>query len=312
MNLEELLAPDAKPTKDDLTQEDFAKLLRKYRGILKARERDTAFWEATNENLKIAYGKLDEKDRELARAYATIQEDLMVGSQVQRALLPKASAKMQGELDIAVYHKQLAEVGGDYYDFFRTKNGQYAIGVFDISGHGVSAALVMTYLKALFTQILETQESPRRIVEEVNHTCFGFLRQVKKYATVNFVVFEGDRITYTSAGGFGMLLHRGEATLFHKRDNFLGLRERPFSEYVLPFEKGDFLALYTDGIVEAKNASNQDYTVSRLNRLISANAEKGAAEVLRVCMDDYQSFREKDTDDITLIALRRKAQVHGQ
>ena len=112
MNLEELLAPDARPTKDDLTEEDFAKLLRKYRGILKARERDTAFWEATNENLKIAYGKLDEKDRELARAYATIQEDLMVGSQVQRALLPKASAKMQGELDIAVYHKQLAEVGG--------------------------------------------------------------------------------------------------------------------------------------------------------------------------------------------------------
>ncbi len=307
MSLEELLASDKQPTKGDLSEEDFAKLLRKYKGLLKERGRDKAFWEATNENLKIAYGKLDEKERELARAYAIIQEDLTVGRQVQQALRPKASGKMAAEMDIAVYHKQLAEVGGDYYDFFKTKNGDYAIGVFDISGHGVSAALVMTYLKALFTQMMETHDFPKEIVEEVNRSCFGFLREVKKYATVNFIVFGANSLTYTCAGGFGMLLRHGEPTLFQKRDNFLGLRERPFHQYTLPFEKGDFLVLYTDGIVEAKNVNNEDYTVSRLNRLVSSTAEKGVEEVLRVCLGDYQSFREKDTDDITFIALQKKA-----
>lgn len=307
MSLEELLASDKQPKKGDLSEEDFARLLRKYKGLLKERGRDKAFWEATNENLKIAYGKLDEKERELARAYAIIQEDLTVGRQVQQALRPKASGKMAGELDIAVYHKQLTEVGGDYYDFFKTKNGDYAIGVFDISGHGVSAALVMTYLKALFTQMMEIHDFPKEIVEEVNRSCFGFLREVKKYATVNFVVFGANSLTYTCAGGFGMLLRHGEPTLFQKRDNFLGLRERPFHQYTLPFEKGDFLVLYTDGIVEAKNANDEDYTVSRLNRLVSSTAEKGVEEVLRVCLDDYQSFREKDTDDITFIALQKKA-----
>jgi sigma-B regulation protein RsbU (phosphoserine phosphatase) len=307
MSLEELLASDKQPTKGDLSEEDLAKLLRKYKGLLKERGRDKAFWEATNENLKIAYGKLDEKERELARAYAIIQEDLTVGRQVQQALQPKASGKMAAELDIAVYHKQLAEVGGDYYDFFKTKNGDYAIGVFDISGHGVSAALVMTYLKALFTQMMETHDVPNEIVEEVNRSCFGFLREVKKYATVNFIVFGANSLTYTCAGGFGMLLRHGKPTLFQKRDNFLGLRERPFHQYTLPFEKGDFLVLYTDGIVEAKNAKKEDYTVSRLNRLVSSTAEKGVAEVLRICLGDYQSFREKDTDDITFIALQKKA-----
>ena len=307
MSLEELLASDSQPTKGDLSEEDFAKLLRKYKGLLKERGRDKAFWEATNENLKIAYGKLDEKERELARAYAIIQEDLTVGRQVQQALQPKASGKMAAELDIAVYHKQLTEVGGDYYDFFKTKSGDYAIGVFDISGHGVSAALVMTYLKALFTQMMEIHDFPKEIVEEVNRSCFGFLREVKKYATVNFIVFGANSLTYTCAGGFGMLLRHGEPTLFQKRDNFLGLRERPFHQYTLPFEKGDFLVLYTDGIVEAKNANNEDYTVSRLNRLVSSTAEKGVEEVLRVCLDDYQSFRQKDTDDITFIALQKKA-----
>ena len=307
MSLEELLASDSQPTKGDLSEEDFAKLLRKYKGLLKERGRDKAFWEATNENLKIAYGKLDEKERELARAYAIIQEDLTVGRQVQQALQPKASGKMAAELDIAVYHKQLTEVGGDYYDFFKTKSGDYAIGVFDISGHGVSAALVMTYLKALFTQMMEIHDFPKEIVEEVNRSCFGFLREVKKYATVNFIVFGANSLTYTCAGGFGMLLRHGERTLFQKRDNFLGLRERPFHQYTLPFEKGDFLVLYTDGIVEAKNANNEDYTVSRLNHLVSSTAEKGVEEVLRVCLDDYQSFRQKDTDDITFIALQKKA-----
>ena len=306
MNLEELLGSDKQATKRDLSEEDFAKLLRKYKGLLKEQGRDKAFWEATNENLKIAYGKLDEKDRELARAYAIIQEDLSVASHVQQSLQPKAPGKMAAELDIAVYHKQLTEVGGDYYDFFRTRSGEYAIGVFDISGHGVSAALVMTYLKALFTQTMETHESPREIVEAVNRSCYGFLREVKKYATTNFIVFGANSLTYTSAGGFGMLLHKGESTLFQKRDNFLGLRERPFHQYTLPFEKGDFLVLYTDGMVEAKNAKNEDYTVSRLNRLVSLNAEKEAAEVLRICLGDYQSFRERDTDDITFIALRKK------
>ena len=138
MSLEELLESGNVPMKGDLTEEELAKLFRKYRGLQKKQERDQAFWSATNENLKIAYEKLDEQERELARTYAIIQDDLSVANKIQKALLPQASGKMTSELELAVYHKQLAEVGGDYYDFFNTCSGSYAIGVLDISGHGVS------------------------------------------------------------------------------------------------------------------------------------------------------------------------------
>ena len=307
MNLEELMATDAQPSKDAFSDQEFAKLIRKYKGLLKERERDKAFWEATNENLKIAYEKLDEKEQELSRAYAIIHEDLTVGRQVQQALLPRASDRMSAELDFAVYHKQLSEVGGDYYDFFKTRTGRYAIALLDISGHGVSAALVMTYLKALFTQIMENQESPQEIVDGVNRSCLTFLRKVKKYATVNFVVFGETSITYTCAGGFGMILHRGERMLFEKRDSYLGLREKPFRQKTLPFEKGDFLVLYTDVMIEAKNTRDEDYTVSRLNELVSANEGESVDVVLQICLEDYQAFRAKDSDDITFIALKKKA-----
>jgi sigma-B regulation protein RsbU (phosphoserine phosphatase) len=306
MSLEELLESGAVPTMEDITEEELVKLFRKFRGLEKKQERDQAFWAATNENLKIAYEKLDEKDRELGRAYAIIQDDLSVASKIQRALLPEPTKKMTSELELAVYHKQLAEVGGDYYDFFNTCSGSYAIGVFDISGHGVSAALVMTYLKAQFMTILETLESPKEIVDWVNNISYDFLKTVKKYATVNFVVMNTTVLRYVSGGGFGFLLSGKKSTVFEKRDAFLGLRRRPFHEYELPFKKGDLLAMYTDGIVEAQNESGEDYSVQRLNDLIVKNAKKPVKDILKACMDDYTKFRNKDSDDITLLILRKK------
>jgi sigma-B regulation protein RsbU (phosphoserine phosphatase) len=306
MNLEELLSSGTVPTKQDITEEDLARLFRKYRGLQKKQERDQAFWSATNENLRIAYEKLDEKDRELARAYGIIQDDLSVANKIQASLLPQPSAKMAAELELAVYHKQLAEVGGDYYDFFNTRSGGYAIGVFDISGHGVSAALVMTYLKAQFMTILETLDSPKAIVEWVNNTSYEFLRTVKKYATVNFVVMNEKAMHYVSGGGFGLLLSGRKRQVFEKRDAFLGLRRRPFHEYELPFNKGDLLALYTDGITEAQNGKGEDYSVQRLTDLIVDNAGKPVEEILDRCLEDYTEFRCKDSDDITLLILRKK------
>jgi sigma-B regulation protein RsbU (phosphoserine phosphatase) len=306
MSLEELLESGAVPSKGEITEEELAKLFRKFRGLQKKQERDQAFWAATNENLKIAYEKLDEKERELARAYAIIQDDLSVASKIQGALLPELSEKMASEVELAVYHKQLAEVGGDYYDFFNTCSGSYAIGVFDISGHGVSAALVMTYLKAQFMTVLETLDSPKKIVEEVNSTSYDFLKTVKKYATVNFVVINTSALRYVSGGGFGLLLSGKNSTVFEKRDAFLGLRRRPFHEYELPFKKGGLLAMYTDGMVEAQNDKGEDYTVQRLNNLITKNAKKPVKEIVDLCVEDYTKFRSKDSDDITLLILRKK------
>jgi hypothetical protein len=88
MTLNELLAAGTIPQHIQLGEQELGKLIRRYKGLLKQTERDQAFWAATNENLKKAYEKLDEKDRELAKAYGIIQEDLSVASQIQEALLP--------------------------------------------------------------------------------------------------------------------------------------------------------------------------------------------------------------------------------
>ncbi|MBI4953908.1 MAG: SpoIIE family protein phosphatase [Myxococcales bacterium] len=323
MTLDELLALTTPPEVLDLSQADLKRFFWKLKGCHKAQERDAAFWAATNENLKSAYEKLDEQERKLSQAYATIQADLGVAHQIQTALLPRPSRRMESDLEIAVHHRQLEQVGGDYYDYFTVDEGRlsslppgelplpvqagrYAIAVFDISGHGVSAALVMAYLKALFTQGMSEAEEPHLIVNLVNEQCIAFLRKIKRYASVNFVRFLPDRVQYVCGGGFGLILRQGEPHHFTRRDHFLGLRERPFRQYELPFAAGDLMVLHTDGIPEAQDAAGADYGTRRLYRLIGEHANERVEDILARCLDDYQRFRAVDVDDITLIILRRK------
>lgn len=305
ISLDELLAMEAPPADLELAQKDLKRLYWKYRGLLKDQQRDQAYWAATNDNLTQAFLKLDEKEKHLARAYEIIRDDLRVASRIQQSLLP--SNQSPPELDVAVYNRQLTDVGGDYYDFFRTRSGRTAIGLFDISGHGVSAALVMAFLKAQFTLALDHLEAPGAIVDAVNQRSYGFLREVKKYATVNFVVLDHDALTYAAGGGFGLVMHRGGVSTFEKRAPFLGLRQRSYPQYTLPFAEGDLLVMYTDGIPESQDGEGQDYTVRRLNDLIVEHGDEPPAAILERCIDDYEAFRQDVSDDVTLIIARRKA-----
>lgn len=306
LTLEQVLAGGDPEQIDRLDPEERARLFWKYKGLRKQVEVDNSFWQSTNDNLKHAYEKLDEQERELARAYGIIREDLAVAQNVQRALLPRIFGEMEAELELAVYHKQLTEVGGDYYDFFRLPNNRYAIGVFDISGHGVSSALITAFLKAQFMQVMEHFDSPQGIVEWVNRASFNFLREVRKYATVNLVTFAQDHLRYVSGGGYGLLVHQGEQHHFAKKNHFLGLRLKPYQEFTLPFEPGDVLALYTDGIHESQNSEGVDYTVKRMNDMIAGMTDKHPEEILNAVVHDYENFRHADSDDITLIIARRK------
>jgi sigma-B regulation protein RsbU (phosphoserine phosphatase) len=249
-----------------------------------------------------------EIENELELRSRIIGEDLAIAKQVQRALLPEPGGPISSQLEIAVYHRQLSEVGGDYYDFFTLPGDRHAIGVYDISGHGVSSALIMAFLKAEFLNATKRLDSASEIVDWVNRSCISFLREVKRYSTFSFVVFTEQFIRYVSGGGYGLLVHHGTACPFNRTGNFIGLRIKPFREFELPFEQGDILALYTDGVPEAQGANGESYSVQRMNDMIVRHSAEPAQVILDRCIEDYTRFRTEDTDDITLLILRRSVQ----
>jgi phosphoserine phosphatase RsbU/P len=250
-------------------------------------------------------------ENELQLKRENISEDLAVADQVQSALLPKKGGSIYSQLDIAIHHKQLSEVGGDYYDFFTLPGDRHAVGVYDISGHGVSSALIMAFLKAQFlnaTSATNRLDGASEIVDWVNRSSFSFLRGVKRYATFSFVVFTERFIRYVSGGGYGLLVRHGTGHLFNRSGNFIGLRNKPFREFELPFEQGDVLALYTDGVPEGQGLNGESYSVQRINDMIVRHSDESAGSILERCIEDYTSFRAVDADDITLLILRRCVQ----
>lgn len=245
-------------------------------------------------------------ENELELQNRIVSEDLEVAQGIQQSLMPD-QAMLAGFVDIAVYHKQLTEVGGDYYDFSQLPGDRFAVSVYDISGHGVSSALIMTFLKAQFENATKRLDSPSAIVDWVNRASYAFLRGVRRYSTVNFVMFSDRFLRYVSGGGYGLVVRHGEQKPFNRVGNYIGLRTKPFREFELPFEEGDVLALYTDGMAEALDENGKGYTVQRLNDLIARHSDEPVQDILNRCVEDYTNFRAQDTDDITLLILRRCA-----
>jgi len=281
-------------------------LLARCRGLVEQCERIQADIDEMSVVHELTLEHATRIENELELQHRTLSEDLEVARGIQQALLPDASA-LSAELEIAIYHKQLAEVGGDYYDFSQLPGERFAVSVFDISGHGVSSALIMSFLKAQIENATRRSDSPSAIVDWVNRASYAFLRGVRRYATVNFVVFSDRFIRYVSGGGYGLLVRHGMQRTFNRVGNYIGLRTKPFREFELPFEQGDVLALYTDGMVEALDAEGKGYTVQRLNDIIARHSEEPVQDILKRCVDDYTSFRAEDIDDITLLILRRCA-----
>ncbi|MCG8570940.1 MAG: SpoIIE family protein phosphatase [Spirochaetes bacterium] len=308
MTLEEILNSKYPPdfSKIRLSNEDLIRFFWKYRGLEKKIERNHDFWLSTNVNLKLAYERLDEKEQELEKAYEIIQEDLKIASQIQKSLLPEIPLEDQEPLDISFYHHQLTQVGGDYYDFFKTARGEDVIALFDIAGHGVGSALVMMYLKSLFIQAMKSNSSPQQIIEKVNLLSLPFLKKIKKYATFNFVLFTNHKITYVCGGGYGIHFHQDKTIPFIKRDHYLGLRKKKFHEFELPFVKNDVLVLFTDGLIEAQNDSEKSYSIQRLEEIVRSQIHKNASAIQAACIEDFYHFTPQNQDDITLIIIKKK------
>jgi len=281
-------------------------LLARCRGLVAHADRLRAEMEEMSVMHELTLEHATRIENELELQNRIVSEDLEVARGIQQSLLPDVSA-IASQLDVAIYHKQLAEVGGDYYDFSQLPDDRVAVSVYDISGHGVSSALIMAFLKAQIENATKRLDSPSAIVDWVNRASYAFLRGVRRYATVNFVMFSDRFLRYVSGGGYGLLVRHGMQRTFNRVGNYIGLRTKPFREFELPFEQGDVLALYTDGMVEAQDASGKGYTVQRLNDIIARHSEEPVQDILKRCVDDYTSFRAEDTDDITLLILRRCA-----
>lgn len=260
-------------------------------------------------------GLEDKYEHEAARRRS--QKEFEIACEVQIRLLP-SQAPDYPRLDFGFFYQSAREVGGDYYDFVPFNSEQMGLAVGDVSGKGLASSLLMASLQGLVrTNLAVRQGEVARCVTELNDS-FYKLTANHRYATLFVAVVDASNQTlqYVNAGQNPPLLFRNGAP------SALGLsttesldcggppvgilaRSQYRSEHVL-LHDGDVLVAYTDGVVEALNARQEEFGEERLSDIVRSSLSLGAAEICKRITERLQAFMAEGPqwDDITLVVMK--------
>jgi len=255
------------------------------------------------ENIRLA-----EKMAERMEAEHRAAREMEIARQVQSKLLPQKAPAL-ATLDYAGTCIQARAVGGDYYDFLELGLGRVGFVLADIAGKGMSAALLMANLQAhLRSQAAILVQDLPRSLRSVNRM-FYESTEPSNYATLFLGVYDDAtrRLSYANCGHNPPLLLHGETVeRMAATVTVLGLFEE--WECVVAeaqLAAGDILAIYTDGIVEAMNANQEEFGEGRLVQTLRENRHLDATSLLDTVVAAVRQFAAgEQSDDLTLLVAR--------
>lgn len=237
-----------------------------------------------------------------------LESELELSQVVQRALLPQRIPNITG-LELAAFHRPSEIIGGDYFDFFRFRDGAQGLVIADVSGHGVSAGMLMSSLQTALRTLAPDSDSPAEILERINRF---YIHNINFATFVTVFLARLDpgslTLTYVNAGHNPPVVARDGTVLWLRPTApAIGLAEEfhPRMETV-SFSEGDALLLYTDGVTEVLNGSNEEFGQDRLADLVRDNREQTALDLLQAVRQAASSFGDNRplVDDVTLVALK--------
>ncbi len=201
-----------------------------------------------------------------------LEFELELSQVVQRGLLPQAAPDIPG-LSIAAFSRPAQIVSGDYFDFVRFSDGGHGIVLADVSGHGVSAGMMMSSLQTAFHTLVPLSDSPLDVLERINRL-YAHNISFTTFVTIFFGKFDpATRLfTYASAGHNSGYVYRpttGKEFLLHPTGPAIGLMEG-FNVHLehLQLDRDDTLVLYTDGVTEASDGGAGQWSLDGLAEVV--------------------------------------------
>ena len=248
--------------------------------------------------------KISLETRELETAF---EDEQKIAEILQRSLVPKETPKIEGLALAYYYHSSTrrAEVGGDFYDFFKVDEDSWIFVVGDVQGHGIDAAAETARVKYLLRDRVFSGIPVLNIVPNVNET---LVRQnVARFTALTLMAYNEKTSILTvinAANPYPYVLNG---------DKFLEITGSPlglFADEQYPhvdveLTKGDMIVVLTDGLVEARK-DGKLYGQERARDYIRANKDKELGELLESLVDQAHQFAGADlTDDVLIFALRK-------
>ncbi len=241
-----------------------------------------------------------------------MQEEMRLAAETQINLLPKSIPKV-ADYQIAGKSIPAKDVGGDYYDFIQIDDNNFAFCLGDVSGKGMSAAMLMSNLQAtLRAQILSGVNSTETITM-ANELLYQSTDS-SKFVTLflGIVNIESNEINYCNAGHNNPLRFDKNNQVKELDVGGLILGFQPDSSYLegsTPFHPDDTLVLYSDGITEAMDDKNEEFGEERLTGLIIKYKSEDIYKLIDRIIDEVNKFSDgtPQSDDMTLMIIKRDA-----
>jgi len=239
-----------------------------------------------------------------------IERDLETARVIQKNLLPHSIIQPDG-YEIAAYSESAKQVGGDYFDLLKTENRNTIFAIGDVSGKGITASLLVAnsqaYLKSISKQNLPLANAT------------GLLNDLVAESTVSgtYITFfwgilnEKQELTYVNAGhNPPLLIRKAEIKKLETGGLILGMMKTmiPYQSETIQLQSGDFIITFTDGVTEAMNSKEEEYSDEALEKLCKTFSNQSAEEAKELILNDVKKFTAgfEQSDDLTLLVVKVK------
>jgi sigma-B regulation protein RsbU (phosphoserine phosphatase) len=238
-----------------------------------------------------------------------MEQELALGREIQSRLLPSAPVDVRG-IELGALSLPCYEVGGDYFDFLELPDGDLGLAIGDVSGKGVSAALIMSSVQAALRVAAPIEEDLARLVARLNALIFRSASG-RKYATFFFGRYTPSTgvLRYVNAGHNPPYIATPDGlTEIGSTGRPIGiLPESSYTEESVQLPHGSTLFLYTDGLNEAADPEEVEFGNDNLRELFLAQRSAPTAEIPSRVLDAVIAFERgaRATDDKTIVVMRR-------
>lgn len=257
--------------------------------------------------------RLRKKEKEKYERFMASKE-LELAATIQRRILPETLPNLPN-FELAGFNFPSKEIGGDYYECFVLPNHRIAAVVADVSGKGISAALLVNSVHAALHAYMDSSLSLPDLTMKLNDIIFH-ATTTGMYVTLFIAMIDtrSGEMESVNAGHPPMYLFRqnGELVLLHKGGIPLGwLKGMSYESEKNVIEPGDVLFLFTDGILEAKNKKEQEYAdTERFQEVMKKCLQEESCDFQEIILSDVQDYSNSENyvDDITALFVKRKSE----
>jgi phosphoserine phosphatase RsbU/P len=247
----------------------------------------------------------------VARQLLTLNSELEMARRVQRSIPPQEIPQLHG-LEIAARYLPVSAVAGDFYDLIVVDETHLGVLIADVTGHGLSSALIASMLQTALAAQLPHASDPVQVLSGLNRALFGKFRDHYVTAAYIFLDMNNRTLDYAGAAHPPLLLWRARTReVIERMENGLMLGPFPAATYTtltLSLEKGDRVVLITDGIIESRDLTGNEFGMHRLRETLESKHDLPANRFADALLSNVSSWSEGamgacQSDDITLLVI---------